>query len=112
MGEQAAFAGLLRELRAEGGLTQEELAAAARLSVRSVSDLERGVALTARKETARLLADALGLEGAARTEFEAAARGRPPVWAPPAPGTGGVAATGRCRGISPALLAGRRSCAS
>jgi predicted ATPase/DNA-binding CsgD family transcriptional regulator/DNA-binding XRE family transcriptional regulator len=76
--EQAAtgFGGLLRLLRAEAGLTQEELAEAARLSPRSVSDLERGINRTARKETAWLLADALGLTGPARAEFEAAARGR------------------------------------
>ena len=42
------FAGLLRELRTEARLTQEELAEAAGLSPRSVSDLERGVNLTAR----------------------------------------------------------------
>src|SRR5450432_2281499 len=72
----ATFAGLLRRLRADAGLTQEELAEAASLSARSVSDLERGVASTARKETARLLADALKLTGTARGEFEAAARGR------------------------------------
>jgi transcriptional regulator with XRE-family HTH domain len=36
------FAGLLRQLRAGAGLTQEELAEAAGLSPRSVSDLERG----------------------------------------------------------------------
>ena len=54
MTEQAAmsFAGLLRQLRAEALLTQEELAEAARLSPRSVSDLERGVNRTARKDTA------------------------------------------------------------
>src|SRR5262249_3367071 len=55
------FAGLLRQLRAEAGLTQEELAEAAGLSPRSVSDLERGIHGTARQDTARLLADALGL---------------------------------------------------
>ena len=70
------FGGLLRRLRTEAGLTQEELAEAAGISSRSVSDLERGVNLTARKDTARLLADALGLTGETRTEFEAAARGR------------------------------------
>ncbi|HXS66124.1 MAG TPA: tetratricopeptide repeat protein [Streptosporangiaceae bacterium] len=69
------FADLLRRLRTEAGLTQEGLAAAARLSTRSVSDLERGVNLRARRETARLLAGALGLTGPARAEFEAAARG-------------------------------------
>jgi tetratricopeptide (TPR) repeat protein/transcriptional regulator with XRE-family HTH domain len=79
---QATFGALLRELRAKAGLTQEELAAAAGLSPRSVSDLERGVAQTARKDTARLLADALSLEGPDRTDFEATARGRPQTPAP------------------------------
>jgi tetratricopeptide (TPR) repeat protein/transcriptional regulator with XRE-family HTH domain len=68
------FGGLLRRLRTDAGLTQEELAKAARVSARSVSDLERGVNLTARKDTARLLADALHLTGPARAGFEAAAR--------------------------------------
>jgi tetratricopeptide (TPR) repeat protein/DNA-binding XRE family transcriptional regulator len=76
------FAGLLRRLRTEARLTQEELAEAAGLSPRSISDLERGVNLTARKDTARLLADALHLLGPARAQFEAVARGRPaPGWA-------------------------------
>jgi tetratricopeptide (TPR) repeat protein/transcriptional regulator with XRE-family HTH domain len=70
------FGTLLRRLRTSAGLTQEELAEAASISPRSVSDLERGINLTARKETARLLADALGLTGTVRAEFEAAARGR------------------------------------
>jgi tetratricopeptide (TPR) repeat protein/transcriptional regulator with XRE-family HTH domain len=77
--EEEGFGALLRRLRYEAGLTQEELAEAATLSSRSVSDLERGVTLTARKETARLLADALSLAGPARAAFEAAARGRPSV---------------------------------
>ena len=55
------FAELLRQLRAETRLTQEELAEAAGLSPRSVSDLERGINRTARKDTAVLLAEALGL---------------------------------------------------
>jgi tetratricopeptide (TPR) repeat protein/transcriptional regulator with XRE-family HTH domain len=70
------FAAMLRQLRIEAGLSQEELAEAAGVGARTVSDLERGVALTARKETARLLADALGLMGATRASFEAIARGR------------------------------------
>jgi transcriptional regulator with XRE-family HTH domain len=36
------FADVLRRLRADAGLTQEELAEAARLSPGTVSDLERG----------------------------------------------------------------------
>jgi tetratricopeptide (TPR) repeat protein/transcriptional regulator with XRE-family HTH domain len=75
--EPLTFGGLLRHLRTEAGLTQEDLAEAASLSPRSVSDLERGVNLTARRETARLLADALSLSGIARATFEATARGRP-----------------------------------
>jgi len=69
-----SFGELLRSLRTQAGLTQEELADAAGLSPRAISDLERGVNLTARKETARLLADALNLSGAARLGFDAAAR--------------------------------------
>jgi len=71
-----SFAGLLRQLRARAQLTQEELAEAARLSPRSVSDLERGINRTARKDTAVLLAGALCLAEPARGLFVAAALGR------------------------------------
>ena len=76
--EQAAlgFGGLLRQLRAEAGLTQDELAEAAQVSQRAISDLERGINATARKDTAVLLAGALGLDGPARELFIAAALGR------------------------------------
>jgi transcriptional regulator with XRE-family HTH domain len=70
------FAGLLRQLRGRARLTQEELAGAAGLSPRAVSDLERGIHRTAHKDTAVLLADALGVAGPARELFVAAARGR------------------------------------
>jgi WD40 repeat protein/transcriptional regulator with XRE-family HTH domain len=70
------FGGLLRRLRDEAGLTQEELAEAASLSPRSVSDLERGINRTARKDTAELLAGAFGLAEPARALFVSAARGR------------------------------------
>ena len=69
------FAGMLRQLRAEAALTQEELAEAAGLNPRTISDLERGLATTPHKDTVRLLADALQLGGSARVEFQAAARG-------------------------------------
>jgi transcriptional regulator with XRE-family HTH domain len=77
------FAGLLRKLRTEARLTQEELAEAAGLSPRSVSDLERGIASTPRRETVRLLADALHLPGPGRADFEA---GRCLVTLPRSPG--------------------------
>ena len=78
MAEQVSvtFGSLLRQLRDEAFLTQEELADAAGLGLRSVSDLERGVSRTARMESARLLADALGLADETRSLFLAAARGR------------------------------------
>ena len=96
MAEQAAprFGKLLRQLRDEAGLTQEELAQAAGLSPRSISDLERGINLTARKETARLLADALGLSGPRRALFEAAARGRMPAAGTAGAGTAETVTTG------------------
>jgi len=71
-----SFAGLLRQLRAEAQLTQEELAETASLSPRSISDLERGINRTAHKDTAMLLAGALHLAGPVRELFVAAARGR------------------------------------
>ena len=73
------FAGLLRQLRTEAQLTQEELAASAGLSLRAVSDLERGIHRTARKDTAGLLADALGLAWQAGELFVASALGRAPA---------------------------------
>ncbi|HEV3295132.1 MAG TPA: PQQ-binding-like beta-propeller repeat protein, partial [Streptosporangiaceae bacterium] len=81
MTEQRAlsFAGLLRRLRAGAKLTQEELAAAAGVSPRSVSNLERGINRTAHKDTAVLLAGALGLTGPAAELFVAAARGNVPA---------------------------------
>jgi transcriptional regulator with XRE-family HTH domain/tetratricopeptide (TPR) repeat protein len=72
----SSFGELLKGLRADAELTQEELAESAGLSVRAISDLERGVNLTARRDTTRLLADALGLAGETRARFESSARGR------------------------------------
>jgi transcriptional regulator with XRE-family HTH domain len=78
MPEQNApdFGGLLRQLRTRAQLTQQELARAATLSTRTVSDLERGINRTARKATAELLAEALKLAGPERMLFVAVARGR------------------------------------
>jgi tetratricopeptide (TPR) repeat protein/transcriptional regulator with XRE-family HTH domain len=89
-----SFAALLRRLRSEAGLTQEELAEAAGISPRSVSDLERGINRTARKDTALLLADALSLTGQVRALFVAAARGRAPAADVLATGDGAAAQGG------------------
>jgi transcriptional regulator with XRE-family HTH domain len=74
-----SFAGLLRQLRSQAQLTQEELAEAAGLSPRAVSDLERGIHRTAHKDTAALLARALGMAEPVGAVFVEAARGRAPA---------------------------------
>ena len=98
------FAGVLRRLRTGVQLTQEELARVAGLSVRAVSDLERGVATTPHRDTVRLLADALQLIGPVRAEFEAAARG--PA-CPAETAAGGVAAATRTLPRDVASFTGR-----
>ncbi len=99
-----SFAAMLRRLRSWAGLTQEQLATTAGLSTRSVSDLERGVNLTARRETARLLADALKLTGQPRAAFETAAAGRKT-----APAAGSVAAATRTLPRDAASFTGRQA---
>jgi transcriptional regulator with XRE-family HTH domain len=61
--ELSPFGDLLRHYRRVAGLTQAELAEQAGLSVRAVSDLERGAKSRPHKDTVRLLATALGLQG-------------------------------------------------
>jgi predicted ATPase/DNA-binding XRE family transcriptional regulator len=80
------FADMLRRYRARSRLSQAELAEAANLSVRAVSDLERGVRSRPYLPTVRALADALGLDEAESLQFAAAVRrGRisPERFAPP-----------------------------
>ncbi len=101
------FADVLRGLRAAAGLTQEELAGATGLSPRAISNLERGLVTIPHKDTVRLLAEALHLDGSARAEFEAAARdhaghGR-------AGTSGWQRRRGRCPAISPRSRGGGRS---
>jgi predicted ATPase/DNA-binding XRE family transcriptional regulator len=74
-GNPHPFGELLRRLRTAATLTQEELAERAGLSVRAVSDLERGVHQAPRLETVRMLADALRLEATDRAGLIAARPG-------------------------------------
>jgi predicted ATPase/DNA-binding XRE family transcriptional regulator len=57
---------VLRRYRLAAGLSQESLAERAGISVRGLSDLERGLSRAPRVETLARLAQALGLEGNAR----------------------------------------------
>ena len=71
--ESSRVGELLRHHRTAAALSQEALAERAGLSVRAISDLERGVHQVPRLETVRLLADALALSEAGRAELLAAA---------------------------------------
>ncbi len=82
---QAAFGDVLRHYRVMAGLTQEELAERAGVSERSINGMECGVQHVPRKDTVRLLADALQLSSPDRSAFEAAARHRGPLAIHPAP---------------------------
>jgi predicted ATPase/DNA-binding XRE family transcriptional regulator len=88
-----AFGALLRRYRRQAGLSQEELAAKAYVSARTISDLERGANARPRVHTAVALADGLGLDDEARIAFERHARPdddaseRTADAAPPTPGS-------------------------
>ncbi|MFN8632280.1 MAG: helix-turn-helix domain-containing protein [Chloroflexota bacterium] len=85
MAERAAFGELLRRYRRAAGLTQEALAERTGLSVRGLSDLERGARQTPHPGTVRRLVQALDLTEEERADLHAirdrgavgnAARGR------------------------------------
>jgi transcriptional regulator with XRE-family HTH domain len=80
------FGTRLRGCRQSAGMSQQDLAERAGLSVRAISDLERGRTRFPYQDSLGRLADALELRGPVRTEFTAAASRR---LAPP--GTAGAA---------------------
>src|SRR3954469_11599564 len=87
----ATFADLLRQLRTAAALSQEELAERAGVSLRGLSDLERGVRRAPHLSTVRVLADALSLGPVERQSLLAAAR----------PGTGPETAYTAPNGYAP-----------
>jgi tetratricopeptide (TPR) repeat protein/transcriptional regulator with XRE-family HTH domain len=66
------FGDLLHQHRKRAGLTQEQLAERAEMSVRGISDLERGVNRAPYRSTVARLADALELHGRDRVALEQA----------------------------------------
>src|SRR5947209_3631443 len=77
------FGQLLRRSRRNAGLTQEGLAEQAGISVRTISDLERGLYQRPHRDTVQLLADALGLTAEERQMLESAGgRGPSPASSP------------------------------
>jgi tetratricopeptide (TPR) repeat protein/DNA-binding XRE family transcriptional regulator len=105
-GEPADFADLLRQLRTQAGLTQEELASAADVGVNTVADLEQRRHQRTHKPTAQRLAGALGLSGQVRDAFIAAARGRTAAATVQAAGAGQDSAVASSAGWAPAPQAG------
>ncbi|MBA3517232.1 MAG: tetratricopeptide repeat protein, partial [Rhizobiales bacterium] len=103
----AEFGVLLRRCRVAAALSQEGLAARAGLSVRGISDLERGVRRTPRLETVRLLADAFGLSSDDRAALLAAAR--PPAAVAPLEVTSSVETDRLALPLPPTPLIGRES---
>src|SRR5829696_6734717 len=74
--EATAFGDVLRRLRLTAGLTQADLARLSGLSVRGISDLERGARATPQRRTLTRLSRALQLGGAQQAELDMAARAR------------------------------------
>src|SRR5687768_12102450 len=72
------LAELLANLRTARGMSQEQLAVAAAVSVRAIGDLERGATRRPQRNTIDALATALTLTGDERTALHAAARRHPP----------------------------------
>lgn len=69
-----AFGARLRAHRRAAGLSQQELAERAGLSIRAISNLERGRTRSPYRDSLVRLADSLSLSGGARQEFLAAGR--------------------------------------
>ncbi|MGC2407047.1 MAG: tetratricopeptide repeat protein [Candidatus Cybelea sp.] len=69
----AEFGTLLKRLRLQAGLSQEQLAERARISAKAVGSYERGDRRAPHRNTLALIVDALGITGAAQHELLSAA---------------------------------------
>ncbi|MEA2517799.1 MAG: hypothetical protein QOG16_1637 [Actinomycetota bacterium] len=76
MSSPAPLAESIRRRRVSASLTQEELAEKAGISVRTISDIERGLRRFVYQDTAERLAEALGVGAPDKEEFISVARGR------------------------------------
>ncbi|MGW0552399.1 helix-turn-helix domain-containing protein [Streptomyces altiplanensis] len=96
MSDTGGFGELLYGLRTGAGLSQEELAHAAGVSVRALSDLERGRSRGPQRRTVQALAAALGLDTAGAREMErSASLGRPRPRSRSGPQSAAAGATAR-----------------
>jgi DNA-binding XRE family transcriptional regulator len=69
MDQRHALGDLLKRLRGQAGLSQEELASAVGVNVHTIGDLERFRTIYPRGRTAYRIADALGLTGTERENW-------------------------------------------
>ncbi|WP_410648909.1 ATP-binding protein [Amycolatopsis sp. cmx-4-54] len=82
-GAATTFKALLKGYRVRAGLTQEELAEGSGVSVRAISDMERGIAKSPQRRTIEALAAPLSLTDEELTGLQKVARqGRTPAPAP------------------------------
>ncbi len=110
--DQPGFGALLRHYRVTAGLTQEALADRAGLSLRGVSDLERGRRHLPYPDTVERLIAALGLDTAEQAALQAARRtdrgvSRPPISGLPAPLTSFVGRETELDAVARSLARGR-----
>jgi tetratricopeptide (TPR) repeat protein/transcriptional regulator with XRE-family HTH domain len=96
----------LRRQRKAAGLTQQELAERSGVSVRAISDLERGRSRKPYPRSVRMLTDALGLADTAAADLLARYRVRGSEGSGPPPRTG-EAGTGESLPTSPDRASGR-----
>jgi tetratricopeptide (TPR) repeat protein len=80
LGPDLNLGDLLASLRNRAGMTQEELAVASGLSVRSISDIERSRVSRPRRRSLELLSEALGLDAAQAEAVIARSRRVPLAW--------------------------------
>src|SRR5262249_31124543 len=104
---RSAFGTLLRACRQRAHLSQEQLAARAELSERTVRELEADRVRSPRADTVRLLADALRLTRPQRDSWVAVAQGSDPQRA--RPGTPEVGASAPMPADARPVLGGCRS---
>ncbi|MFS8103381.1 helix-turn-helix domain-containing protein [Lentzea alba] len=104
------FGELLRTHRLDAGLTQQQLADFAMLSVRAIRDLECGRTRSPRAETVRLLAEGLRLDDSSRAHLQQAGgrfAGRVST-APPAPASAIVGREAETAALVDLLVEGER----
>jgi len=105
-GTTGQFCLLLAQTRALAGLTQEELAHAAGISLRAIGDMERGRTRGPQRRTVQALATALGLDRAGAAALEQAAQSGRPRRTPQAPAPAPAPAPAASPAASPAADSG------